>query len=162
MLKSTIGLSYYSWPEPIPPENFKRLDFQSFIIITSFKIISILNVLIEYFIVWWKIPALPKILNNWNLIEGEIETVFSKNIQQRVKTDLKTCGKYLLYFYVLLASLIFGTIRIGFEINFNYPVHTFVLLIYTYFSGICYLMEDCKVVLLNRCIDLTFRRVIKL
>jgi hypothetical protein len=106
-------------------------------------------------IAWFKASQLAPWLNEWNTIESEFSDIW---ISQ--KTTTTKFQIYLAIFYFLVPSLLYGSMLAPVQFNLEYPIHSFVVVTYVYFSFFCYVAEDAKAILMFKCLQVGFDKVI--
>lgn len=127
------------------------------IIMQSFENFSTINILFETIISWWTAPQLCQMLNDLVCVDDEITKL--KDGAQNDSIKISKFLSNLLKIYVLCTSIVFGTLRIGWELDFGYPVHCIFLVIYGYTSKVFEVVNEAKAILFFKNLELFFKQV---
>ncbi|OXA48340.1 hypothetical protein Fcan01_17354 [Folsomia candida] len=144
------------WPPSNPSDEYfrGRVSQLVYTLANTMLPLSCIFVFIDYFLAFFKASELANWLNNWNIIEDEMKQIGD---QKDVKQD-----KFRYYFILVFAfapCMLFGTLETVWQIDFDYPIHSLLSIIYGYLPYISYAIEDSKALLMLKCLQLGFQRV---
>ncbi len=128
-------------------------------IISSFEVLSIFSIIIQYVFAFIKSPQFGPLLYEWNVIEQEFPELWTPSPSLKGPDAIKKFQFNFATFYLILPTFIFGSLIAYWLFDLEYPIHCFIILIYAYFSLLCYLAEDAKAILLFKCLEVGFGKV---
>jgi hypothetical protein len=103
-------LDFLSFPPPGYSSNNFNLPKLTSIIISSFEVLSIFSIIIQYILAFIKSSQFCPLLNEWNVIESEFSDLWIPIPSSKNPECIKKFQFNFATFYFILPSLVFGSL----------------------------------------------------